>query len=53
MLIRNYSTEDKPSCGETRQGEVSFDLREGVKPFLLFYMVTRVTDDYLQVSVQP
>ena len=38
--------------GETRIGEVSFDLPEGVKPGQLFYVVMPYTDEYLQISVQ-
>ena len=38
---------------ETRRGEVSFDLPEGVEPGLLIYMVTPYTDDYLFVSIKP
>ena len=37
--------------GETRKGEVSFDLPESVNPSQLFYIVTPYTDEYLQISV--
>ena len=38
--------------GETRKGEISFDLPEGVKPSQLFYIVMPYTDEYLQISVR-
>jgi len=38
--------------GETRKGEVSFDLPEGVKPSQLFYIVTPSTDNYLQINLR-
>lgn len=37
--------------GETRRGEVSFDLREGENPSQLFYIVMPHTDEFMQISL--
>ena len=49
----NFIDTEDLQPGETRQGEVSFDLPEGVEPDLLIYMVTPHTDDYLFISIKP
>ena len=49
----NFIDTEDLQPGETRQGEVSFDLPEGVEPSLLIYMVTPRTDDYLFISIKP
>jgi len=38
--------------GETRKGEVSFDLPDGVEPSQLFYIVMPYTNEFLQINVR-
>ena len=49
----NFIDTEDLQPGETRQGEVSFDLPDGAVPYLLIYMVTPRTDDYLFISIKP